>query len=189
MAVRTAAADALKKIDEQLHELAVSILVNNNIGAVATAAKLENDGEPLVPAILHLAKLLSQQVTTRSYAANQEAFSLTLTALVRIDKADKAVNKLVLDCISPKNRNPYARLRAVTLVTDIKDGKKGLSDLLLLAKTDQQAIRLKAIEALVAIADETNNEKIAKTLEGMRYDLDPAIRKAAVETADKLNGK
>jgi hypothetical protein len=197
-----AAADALKKIDPEIAELAVAIRINRDLKAVETAGLLGEGGEPLVPLILPLAK---------QYAAGLEfndktlpGLEITIVSLAKIGSQDREVSTLVSQMIvfpgflpgktvPPRAKanffNPEVvkvRRAAIISIRLMKRSKQSLRQLLSVVSTDAENNRVEAVQSLVHICDENNDDVITKALEGLRYDKSPQVRKAVDNALESL---
>jgi hypothetical protein len=179
--VRVAAADALKKIDPEIQRLAVAIVINKDRTAIQTACQLKENGEPLTPLIMDLAKPLL------GVTKGQSDLGLCIQSLAEIAPDDTAVNKLVLTClISP---NAHYRQVSLNVILKMKNKKQAVPQLLQIAKSDTEGLRIKAIQTLLELVDEDNQEKILKVIEGMRFDRSEAVRSAVDRAVEKLRPK
>lgn len=182
--VRTAAADALKKVDREMAEAAIAIAVNLDIGVVQAIASQGAAAEPLTPLVLSLANRRS------------EGLAVCITTLSKIAPDDDAANKFVIQAISyggpslPKsNAHELVRLAAVTAIRGMSHGKLAIQPLMWVAKGDSATNRLAAIATLEAVHDETAAKAVVKFLESMRYDARPEVRKAVEAAVERIKKK
>jgi HEAT repeat protein len=178
--VRTAAADALKNIDPLVHEIAVAIFINRDINAVQRAGNMDEEGEPLIPLFIQLGNEYTLAVGGSKVDIRSRGLAEILKATARVGREDPTANDLVI--VSLTLTNTQVRATAVDLVPGLKYRAKALQSLLNIARSDESAIRISAITALVTIADTNNTATIRKTLRAMRYDGDPGVR-ASVDRA------
>ncbi len=197
--VRTAAADALEKVDKPMADMAVKIYINLDAKTVEAAAKLKEEGEPLAPLILSLAT----QVSTGALAKQIPMGTLKtcLRTLSEIAPNDTQVNRMVIEAITFANSDflraykgdandlQPIRHEAVVLVRDLKNAKLALKPLLIAAQTYRSNTRLEAIKSLVAIYDENNDKAINKCLSDMRLDSDEKVRKAVDAANEAIKAK
>lgn len=193
-AARAAAADALKKVDAEIAELAVRICVNQSVEAVYKAGLLREEGEPLTPLILTLARQLSIGMRTGADGRYVESppLSICITSLTAIAAADAMVCKFVVTMINYNgnaSNQEAVRHAALVGIRDMKNAKTALLALLAAAQTDTEGNRLEAIHSLQNIYDENNDRAILKVLTSMRFDKNAAVRRAVNQALDKLEKK
>jgi HEAT repeat protein/phage FluMu protein Com len=189
VAVRVAAADALKNIDPKMHYLAV-VLANEKVGSwedasrVATLLgkiqKLEDDGEPLAPLVAYVVKF------SASNGTNQLLLT-ALTTLSRIGRKDLSSYRVVASALT--HRDPFIRTIALRGLVRMKHGKLAVSRILALLRIDLPVNRIAAIEALVVLADESTEEIIAEAIAAQRYHNDEGVRRAVETALNKLENK
>ena len=196
--VRTAAADALKKVDKDLAELAVAMYVNYSMDAVAKTGALGAAGEPLCPLVWTLASRISTTtpVTREEFAANAQKLIECLRVLAKIAPADPSANSMIISAISlmqtqgiDKSHGSDVRAVAAELIRSMKHKKQALKPLLFAAVGDTETIRIAAIESLAGIHDADNGAIIVKTLEDMRFDTSIPVRKAAESALEAIKKK
>ncbi len=186
---RTAAADALKKIDEPLYKDATAIYIDKDMDRVARVADQRSRAEPLVPLILPMLQFLnplaSQPEDRRSpyksaaYASVRDHLADCLRTLAAIGPDDELVNKgVLLTLVNPQAEN---RAVAVDLVAGLKNRKLGLQPLMALANSPREpdATRVKAVRLLPQVSDENTRVVARKVTEGLRFDSSPTVREAA----------
>ncbi|HJT78376.1 MAG TPA: hypothetical protein VJ739_14325 [Gemmataceae bacterium] len=197
--VRTAAADALKRVDPEMAELAISIYVNFSVEAIGKAGQLKEDGEPLTPLVLEFAKQLATGTRGPRDVGRGAGPPLPtcLVTLANIARQDEEANRLMIGLITFQNARyhafwgPYEPVHhaAIVAVRDMKNAKRALAPLLVAARTDSETNRLEAIRSLEAIYDENNDKAIRQVLESMRFDKSEAIRKAVEDFMQRLKEK
>jgi HEAT repeat protein len=187
IAVRVAAADALKNIDPRTHHQAVELKVaidNNDAVRVATLLemiqKLEDDGEPLAPLVAHVAKLSASTGTNALLTS-------ALTTLSRIGRKD--LSSFLVIAAALTHRDPLVRAVALHGLVGMKHGRLAAPRILVLLKIDISANRIAAIEALTALADEGTEEIIYKAIHDQRYHPDAEVRQAVELAKIKLENK
>jgi HEAT repeat protein len=186
IAVRAAAADALKSIDPRMHYLAV-VLASERVATGGDAARvagllkkiqgLEDDGEPLAPLVAYIVAFAA------SHGAN-DLLTTALAALARIGRKDLPSCRVVASALG--NQDPAIRALALRELVRMKHGKLAAPKVLYLLRSDVPANRIAAIEALVALADESTEEIIAAAINAQRYHSDEAVRRAVEAGLNKL---
>jgi hypothetical protein len=199
--VRTAAADALKKIDPQMCDLAVSIYVNQDLAVVRSAGELKEDAEPLTPLVVALAQGLESGQLLLQPKPKDPLVTCVVT-LSRIAPQDEAANQLLIRLVrfvnprydrfyGPGARSASERVRraAIVNVRDMRHAKQALAQLLWAVQTDSETNRLEAIKSLLTIRDPDNEGVIAKTLAALRFDKSVAVRKAVEQAIEEMKAK
>ncbi|MBN9518510.1 hypothetical protein J0H58_08325 [bacterium] len=197
--VRTAAADALKKIDAPLYKSAMAIYIDKDMQAVAKAANSGSRAEPLVPLILPIvaqfSPMASQPITASTRQEQLAAINLaranletSLRTLVAIAPDDELVNKGVISMLT--NTQAGNRAVAVDLVGRVKNRKLALPTLVALAGNAREpdATRVKAVLLLPEVCDENTRPRARRTVEAVRLDSSRTVREAA-ETALRRLGE
>lgn len=184
--VRTAAADCLKKIDEQTYKVAIALAINKDSETIGEAQKLGKEGAPLIPLILKIAGDISPAASNaknKSLGA-QAKLRHCVYALCAIDPDDTSVNQAVLRMLS--NPVPEMRSAAVDNISKLKNKKLGLNGLATIAASTQDAIstRTYAIGMMPELTDVNTEASAKKVLESLRFDKEPKVREA-VESALK----
>ncbi len=189
IAVRVAAADALKNIDPKMHYLAVVLATekvatgydaNRVVSLLKKIQKQEDDGEPLAPLVAFTVK----------FAASNGADALLLTALEtlsHIGRKDLSSYKVIATALA--NRDRKVREVALKGLTRMKHGKLAVARILALLKVDTPANRIVAIETLTVLADESTEEIIADAIAAQRYYDDKEVRRAVETALNKLENK
>jgi HEAT repeat protein len=190
IAVRVAAADALKNIDPKMHYLAVVLAtekVANKSDADRVAKllekkqKIEEDGEPLTPLVIFVVKYA---------AASYELKPLLITSLgtlSRIGRKDLSSYRVMATALT--NRDEQVRAVALRGLARMKHGKLAVSRILALMRIDVPDNRIAAIEALTALADESTEEILADAIAAQRYHDDEKVRRAVESALNKLENK
>jgi HEAT repeat protein len=189
LAVRVAAADALKNIDPKMHYLAV-VLASEKVATGGDAArvaallqkiqKLEEDGEPLAPLVASLAAFAA------SHGAN-DLFTAALATLTHIGRRDLSSCRIIASALG--HQDPALRALALRGLARMKHGKLAVAKVLYLLRIDVPANRIAAIETLAALADESTEEVIAAALNAQRYHSDEAVRRSVEAGLNKLEDK
>ncbi len=189
VSVRTAAADALKKIDEPLYKSAMAIYIDKDMRAVEGAANSGSRAEPLasliLPMVAQLSPIASQPITA-STPPKQEAaihraranLGTSLRTLVAIAPDDELVNKGVLSMLT--NGQAENRAVAVELVGRVKNRKLALPALIALSRAHEpEKTRVAAIRLLPTVCDENTRTRARQAAEAVRLDSNRAVREAA----------
>ncbi len=184
IAVRVAAADALKNIDPKMHYLAVVLATENDADRLSTLLgkiqKLEDDGEPLAPLVAYVVKFAaSKGINT--------LLTTALTTLSRIGKKDLSSYRVIATALT--NRDPLIRAIALRGLARMKHGKLAVPRILALLKMDIPINRIAAIKALAALADESTEEIIAEAIATQRYHNDASVRRAVETALNKIENK
>jgi HEAT repeat protein/DNA-directed RNA polymerase subunit RPC12/RpoP len=189
IAVRFAAADALKEIDPKMHFLAV-VLADEKVATENDATrvvallekiqKLEEDGEPLAPLVAFVAKFAAS-------AGVYNLFTAALTTLTHIGRRDLASYRVIATALN--NPDPLIRAIALRGLAHMKHGKLAVPRILILLKLDTPANRIAAMEALATLADQSTEEIIADAITAQRYHHDEAVRRAVEIALNKLENK
>jgi HEAT repeat protein len=189
IAVRVAAADALKNIDPKMHFLAVTLTtekVATDVDAfrlvrlLEKIQKLEEDGEPLAPLVAYVVK----------FAASNGAHPLLTTALTtlsRIGRKDLSSYRVIATALT--NRDPEIRAIALRGLARMKHGKLAVPRILVLLRLDTPPNRIAAIETLTALADESTEEILFDAIAAQRYHDDEGVRKAVETALNQLENK
>jgi HEAT repeat protein len=183
-AVRVAAADALKNIDPKMQYLAIGLLTEEDASKrkelLAKIQKLEEDGEPLSRLIVHSAK--------RSAARNDVGtLGQELTALSHIAKNDRTACRAIILALG--HSSELVRRSAIEALARMKHSGLALSSLLTLLRTETPENRVAVIRTLVAAADKTTEEMVAKAIAGQRLHKEEKVRRAVDEALNKLQYK
>jgi len=200
--VRTAAADALKQVDNDLAELAVAIYINADIKAVQKATAMGADAEALCPLIYVFANQINggiikyDSIPARASPIATVHLRTCLEALCRVAPDDPKVNAMIISAISLRQSpsvlaEDSAKIRneAIILIRELKNKKQALKPLLFAAANDTDIVRSNAIVSLGAIYDADNDKIITKALEAMRFDKSESIRKVVDRTLDSNKKK
>ena len=177
--VRIAAADALKKIDENIYNLATAIVINKDVYKIQEVRAMADEGEPLTSLILNYASTVAPTASLlaigpRNFEARRD-MTICIETLTAIAPDDLEVNKAVVNML--KNPNPEMRSLAVNNVKLIKNRKLALSNLLWIAQsTDAAAVRVKAITLVIEVMDENTSPPALKIIEGLRFDREVTVR-------------
>jgi HEAT repeat protein len=189
IAVRVAAADALKNIDPKMQFLAVKLATeklatvedwNRLHTFLGQIQKLEDDGEPLAPLVISVVKVA---------AGNRDngLLASALAALSHIGRRDLSSYRVIATALS----NPDASIRATVMrrLGSMKHGKLAVSKLMVLLRTDIPDNRIAAMEALTALADGSTEEIIEAAIAAQRYHNDERVRKAVEAALVKLENQ
>jgi HEAT repeat protein len=189
VAVRVAAADALKNVDPKLHYLAV-VLATEKVGTMNDAArivtllkkiqKLEEDGEPLAPIVAYVVKFATSNGAI-------DLFTTALATLTHIGRKDLSSYRIIATALS--NRDPAIRALALRGLARMKHGKLAVPRILVLVRIDTPANRIAAIETLATLADESTEEIIYSAINAQRYHSDEGVRRAVEAALNKLENK
>jgi HEAT repeat protein len=187
--VRVAAADALKNIDPKMHYLAVVLAtekVASNYDArrvetlLAKIQKLQEDGEPLAPLVIHVVKFAVSSGT-------HSLLTTSLTTLSRIGRKDLSSYRVVATALN--NRDPSIRVIALRGLARMKHGKLAVPKILALLRMETPLNRIAAMEALAALADESTEEIVAEAIAAQRYHNEESVRRAVDAALNKLENK
>jgi hypothetical protein len=174
--VSAAAADAVERIDPQLHKVALSLILDVfKGGALERARKLQGYGEPLAPILLQLAATTGELSILKS----------TLEVLTEIAPEDPEVAGLARLLL----RHTHVTIRdaAVTQLRGLKHARVAVGELLRMARGEVvESIRIDAIQTLGEIADAGTAPEIVKTLMGLRFDPSPPIRDAVRKALERI---
>lgn len=189
-AVRAAAADALKKVDEPIHRMAMAIGINKDFSEVHRAGQLGPAAEPLTPLLIQLVQMGAgaasrDEFKDRMTRAQVELTTCTAT-LARIAPDDPAVNQAVINMLD----NPSMHLRAAALrdVSRLKNRKLALPAVLRVAAAIQNRpeTRAAAVLAVPELVDENSTPAARKAVELLRFDVDSAVRDAVDVVSKQL---
>jgi HEAT repeat protein len=189
--VRVAAADALKNIDPKIQYLAVKYVTEG--GVLRELQNLKEDAEPLTPLVVHSAKLSamggSRPPSRRGGSLIDPRVRLgdEIVTLSFIAKNDPAVCKLIASALD--NQDASVRYAAVQSLTRMKHGRQYVPRMLRLLKTESPHGLIAVIEALVALADMSNEEAIVEAISNHRYHEMESVRKAVEVALNKLESK
>lgn len=209
-AVRTAAADALQKIDEPLYKLATAIFINVDVKVIMEVQKEGAKAEPLTPLILKVAGNSLLPVPSMAGRGDGNGISQCvkiyrecIVALSEIATSDPGANKLLIGSINfqlplqaapnkdfqklLQNESWGVRALAIRCVVKMANVKQAFKQLSIVASSDVSKNRIAAIALLAEIVDNDNKATIKKTLEAIRFDADPNVRQAVDAALKKLN--
>lgn len=185
--VRTAAADALKQIDEPLYKDATVIYIEKDVDRVEMVARQRGQAEPLVPLIMPMVVKLGpaaslpnpQPCPFERFQLAHVSLARCVRTLVAIAPDDELVNKTVLTMLT--NAKEENRAVAVDLVEPLKNRKLAVTPLIALAGSlrELEGTRAKAILLLPVVADENTRAKARKAAEAVRFDEKRLVREAA----------
>jgi hypothetical protein len=197
LSVRTAAADALKKVDEPLYKDATAVYIDKDVARVARVAAQQGRAEPLVPLILPMVQqfnpaasqsILSSTPADQSLAIRRARANLAtcMRTLVAIAPDDEVVNKAVISMLA--NAQPDNRAVAVELVGRVKNRKLALPILMAMAgsQREPEETRAKAVSLLPVVSDENTRPAARKAAEAVRLDSSRAVREAAEAALRRL---
>ena len=217
--VRTAAADALKKIDEPMYKLATAIYIKTDDIAIIHAEQQGVNAEPLTPLIIKVANNALDSVTApapkpaasemrelhKKVLEADNIYRLCLSALCEIAKSDPAASKLIIGGLSyqiPVSGHADSRIRkdcetmsiftrhfTIGCVRKLANVKPAIKPLQNVVNSDTTENRIAAIEALAAVANNDNKSAVKKALESHRSDKDPSVRQAIDAALTRLKEK
>ncbi|AMV25793.1 HEAT repeat protein [Gemmata sp. SH-PL17] len=188
--VRTAAADALKKVDEPIYKLALGIVIDKRDEHFRAAAKLGAHAEPLAPLILAHATALvpvaSKEPGTIENGKARTSVCAAVGALAAIAPDDQRVNQAVIAMLG----NPSVTLRECALghVAPLKNKKLALKGVLTIAgaMTEGPVVRARAVALVPLLVDENTAPATKKTLTGLRFDTEGLVREAVAKALDDI---
>ncbi len=186
--VRTAAADALKKVDEPIYKLALGIVIDKRDEHFRAAAKLGAHAEPLAPLILAHATALVPVASKGGFESfnAQDSVCAAVGALAAIAPDDQRVNQAVIAMLG----NPSETLRRCALghVAQLKNKKLALKGVLTIAKTINEGpvVRAQATALVPLLVDENTAPTTKKTLTGLRFDTEGLVREAVAKALDDI---
>src|SRR5262249_38657843 len=120
--------------------------------------KLEDDGEPITPLILHGVKV---------NPGNSRLLASELTTLSHIARNDLQAYKVVASGLA--NQHEEVRLAALEALSRMKHGNLAVPTILRLLKADSAEIREASIAALTELAEESTEEQITEAIATQRY--------------------
>lgn len=193
--VQTAAADALKKVDEPLSKTALALVIDKDMKQVQWAHDNPKKAGPLVPLLFSLTASLSPMASREppvdgaGAAKHGEArrdFRACVAALVAVEPDGPEVNKAVISMLG----NPRADNREAALghVLALKNKKLALSPVLTLAGNAKETPknRVLAIKLVPDLVDENTTPNAVKSLEALRFEQNAEIREAIADSVKKL---
>jgi hypothetical protein len=187
--VRQAATEALQKINPQLSAIAVPLIVDESretgVEQLLKVCAKGDDFEALSPIVLYRFRRI-----TGPDGSPEEA-EVCLQALFDCGRRDKEIVEVIATTATKSTMTPL-RARALGLLPElgIKDSKRVVTILTLALKTDCDANKLIAMQALVKLDKPALAAKDA--LRKLKGSPNADVRQAADETLkaiDKLNGK
>jgi HEAT repeat protein len=181
--VRVAAADALKRIDRQISELAVKLLfavplygraASNPAHIYQAMVRLGDEAEPLTPLILMSFKLSLAASDVRGIAQEVDVLS-------NIAKKDESACRLIrTGLLSLDTRVRNAALKALP---KMQHAATAIPQLIARARTNDEPLNLvAAIEALVILVSKDNKASVIDAINDLRFHPDDRVRRA-VEAA------
>jgi hypothetical protein len=197
-AVKTAAADALKKVDATIYKMALAIEINQDEKTIDSARDMKQEAEPLTPLLLKLAvqnatlgsqvePIVSSDLTREAGVAirlARQKMIRCINALSQMAPDDSGVNKAIIQMLS----NPIEELRTTALdnIDPLKNKKLALSKVVFIANDHKNGVslRAKAVTKVPDLIDNNTSTNAKKALEKLRFDAQPEVR-AAVEDALK----
>jgi HEAT repeat protein len=185
--VRDAALTAMKRIDDNVGTMAAKILVNfNDVNMEDVTKQGAEVAEPLLPLLIRQYETLVG--TAKPSDRDLSKAQTVLDCLYLCTPEDAESNKVILKAL----KSPHVKLQhtGVIAARTMKDGKKGVPDVLRIAKTcPNEGIRLEAIRTAGMLADATNKATVAKSLGELRLDKSEAVRRAVDDALEKVNAK
>ena len=121
--VRTATADAFKKVDEELYNLGVRIYIDQDNDSILQVVKLGERAEPLTPLIVALASAEAPKASRKDPIAENLVISCT-PAMTAAAPADPIVNQRIINMLT--NPNPDLRNAALQALPQLENRKIGL---------------------------------------------------------------
>jgi tetratricopeptide (TPR) repeat protein len=178
--VKRASTNALHEIDPDCTERALRVLHNFSAKVIEEVRQLEREAEPLLPLLIyHYSSRASSKKMKKDVAFRDEAREL-LVALAHAGPDDPVVNELVLEALRPHNQWPLCYTAAV-LCTVIKDGSKGVPDIVHFIKSSApKERRVGAMACLVRLAAVSGDKRAADAVEDFRGNTDEEIRQPAL---------
>ena len=193
--VRTAAADALKKVDEPMHKIALGISIDKDVKQIEAARKLGKAGEPLIPLLATAANGFSaagSHEAPADAAGHQKVMRArkdlenTVAALVAVGPEDPGVNAVVITML----KNPVGELRTSALdhIPLLKNKKLALAPVLGMVSNpkEQPKIRIHAAKLVPDLVDENTTPGAVKALEALRFEQKAEVREAVEAAIKKL---
>ena len=188
--VRTAAADCLKKVDENTYKLAMAVMIDKDIETILDMKKLGTAAAPIAPILLKFAgdhsPVASRQDATSTVQASRRMLTACVNTLVAIAPEDVMVNQAVIRMLG----NPVPELRDVAVgnVSALKNKKLALTGLLTVAGNPQDfaGTRVKALSIIPDLVDENTSAPSKKALEKIRFDDVRAVREAVEDAMKKI---
>jgi hypothetical protein len=188
--VQFAAGDALKKIDPRAQFLAVSLIKDEQpserIKLLRSVQRLGDEGEPL--------SILVAECATRSAASNRNRssndvaiLSQALTTLSHIASKDRGACRFIAWDLG--NPSETVRRSAIEGLARMKHGGLEISKLMDLLVRDVPENQVAVIQTLVALADKTTEQAIARVVARQRYHRDERVRRAVEEGLNKLRNR
>ena len=185
--VRVASAAAMKLIDDNVADLAVKLILNfDKVDFEVIQKQGASVVEPLVPLLINRFDFLLNQ--PRPSDAILSKSQLILNCLYTNAPNDDDVNKLILRVL----KSPLKHLQHTGVIGArlIKDGRKGMDDIIRIAKIcPDEGIRLEAIKSVIELTDDDNRKTVTKSLSEIRFDNSETIRKAVDNALDKIKSK
>ncbi|MFY7953323.1 MAG: HEAT repeat domain-containing protein [Armatimonadaceae bacterium] len=190
-AVQTAAADALKKVDEPLSKVALDLIINKTIPTSKWVTDNPKQAKALIPLLVALAAKEAPTATKQDDFSTEVRIargqlSTAVKRMVAADPEDPVVNQSVLSMLG----NPIAELRATALsqVPAVKNKKLALKQTLGIAANPKETVetRIFALNALPELVDENTRAAVYKSVEGVRFDENAKVRDAVSEALTKL---
>jgi hypothetical protein len=187
--VRVAAADALKKVDRELADHAIRLVVEQVVPTKSALDSLDDHGTALVPLFLALAK-------AKDPKAPDSRSSQCIALLSQIAPQEPEFNDLVLSTLAAAG---YSETTVAALRV-IPHPQKAVPILLNMIPTNavsgsaiefhEERRSLDVIRTLVAIADKIDDKtkaQIYKTLKANRFDKRQSVREAVEAATDKFS--
>lgn len=188
--VRTAAADALKKVDEPMYKLAIGVLIDKNNRDIVAIGKLGAAGEPLTPLVLSYATsavpVASMKSLDSTHERARDALRVCIDTLAAVAPEDEGVNKAVIAMLG--NPHPELRAHALKHIAALKNKKQALKGALALAGslTERATVRADAVKLLPLLVDENTGPATKKALETLRFDNSEAVREAVAKSIEAI---
>ncbi|MDB5312352.1 MAG: repeat protein [Gemmataceae bacterium] len=193
---KTAAADALKKVDDEIYRMATALLINRDFKQMPLAQKMNSGAEPVAPIILKLAESLSPTASLSTVGVDvgtrvkieqsRDELVSCVGTLALIAPEDEQVNKAIIKMLA----NPIPELRATALsqVPAIKNRKLALTGVLLIAgsQANTPLVRAQAIRLAPVLVDVNTTPNARKVIESLRFDQAEMVRNAVSEVMEKL---
>ncbi len=182
--VRAAATDTLKTLDDNLHGIAVKLLVNPN---EIDFENLNTQGaDAIIPLAPFFVKRVEGVLTVKKPSPAQIALAgSSLVLLYEHAPKDAITHKTVLKAL--KSSQIDIQYRAAMACSRIPDLQEALPDVLRIAKTsNSNDVRKEAIRAAAVLADEKSKPSVLKTLKELRFDKNEEIRNEVEVALSKL---